>query len=535
MGFGVMGKKSDKVTSLIEVNEVSQNVSANYSVPEGLTGDVFYHAVENCPVAISITDLNANILYANQAFSQVTAYEQSEVVGKNEAILSNHSTPSIVYETLWARLSQKKPWVGVLVNRRKDNSTYLAELTVAPVKNENGGVTNYLGMHRDVTEVYSLQSQVNSQKATIEAVLNASPSATVLIDSTGKVVLDNLSYKALASDMGVEPVVEIARIIKDQTARDIFDLNQNEPEFEGVEFSISNEPWGERWFSCYGTHISVEDDSIDHFYNQSKQRYVLLVVTEITLNRRREEQARLHALTELVNEEEFIQGMRETYNGAIHQLEKPVNLMAAAVSMLEKKAIDSNHEGGPVLQAMREALRAGQNALVDLTERAPIRVNQMQLPLNINHIIREAVSICSNEFNTYGVDFVWVPSKRLPKVLGYENRLRAMVKQLVENAIESIHSSSTGIRILKITTKAENEFIRIDVEDSGEGIPDEMSSKVFEPFFSTKKQNKEYRGLGLTMVHEIINEHCGMIGMEKNVEGHFVVTVHLPIAANNSC
>jgi len=98
-----------------------------------LSNDVFMKAVDSCPVGISITDLKANILYANQAFNEITGYAENELIGHNESILSNHTTPSLVYQTLWGRLSQKKPWIGVLVNRRKDDSLYLAELTVAPV------------------------------------------------------------------------------------------------------------------------------------------------------------------------------------------------------------------------------------------------------------------------------------------------------------------------------------------------------------------------------------------------------------------
>jgi PAS domain-containing protein len=52
-----------------------------------LSEEVFFQAVEHCSVAISITDLKANILYANRMFTQVTGYAMEEVIGKNESIL----------------------------------------------------------------------------------------------------------------------------------------------------------------------------------------------------------------------------------------------------------------------------------------------------------------------------------------------------------------------------------------------------------------------------------------------------------------
>ncbi|MEJ2646161.1 MAG: PAS domain-containing protein, partial [Gammaproteobacteria bacterium] len=126
---------------------------------------LFYEVVEQSAVAISITDTDANILYANRAFARVTGYPLNDVVGKNESVLSDKVTPPIVYETMWGRLLQQKPWSGVLVNRRKNGERYLAELTIAPVLDAGHRTSHYLGMHRDVTEMHGLENQVRNQKA----------------------------------------------------------------------------------------------------------------------------------------------------------------------------------------------------------------------------------------------------------------------------------------------------------------------------------------------------------------------------------
>ena len=66
------------------------------SLPDG----VFHQAVDQADLAISITDTRANILFANAAFSAVTGYGPDEIVGKNESILSNGTTPRLVYQAL---------------------------------------------------------------------------------------------------------------------------------------------------------------------------------------------------------------------------------------------------------------------------------------------------------------------------------------------------------------------------------------------------------------------------------------------------
>ena len=74
-----------------------------------LPSRLFFEAVEQSPVAISITDAGANILYTNRAFERVTGYSSDEIIGQNESLLSNKTTPRIIYETLWGRIKQPCP------------------------------------------------------------------------------------------------------------------------------------------------------------------------------------------------------------------------------------------------------------------------------------------------------------------------------------------------------------------------------------------------------------------------------------------
>ncbi|HTH40153.1 MAG TPA: PAS domain-containing protein, partial [Rhodocyclaceae bacterium] len=115
---------------------------------EGLLNDkVFLHAVEQADIAISITDPHAQIIYVNPTFSRVTGYAPNEAVGHNESILSNKTTPPSVYKSLWLSISRGKSWTGRLINRRKNGTRYLAELTITPVTDDNGVIVNYLGLH----------------------------------------------------------------------------------------------------------------------------------------------------------------------------------------------------------------------------------------------------------------------------------------------------------------------------------------------------------------------------------------------------
>jgi|GEM_PF-1351109 len=109
-------------------------------------------AVEQSPSSIVITDLDANIIYANSAFSKQTGYAIHEVVGKNPNLMSSGKTPRETYEELWEHLKQGKVWKGELINRHKDGNEYVEAVMISPVRDHNGKVTNYLEIKEDVTD-----------------------------------------------------------------------------------------------------------------------------------------------------------------------------------------------------------------------------------------------------------------------------------------------------------------------------------------------------------------------------------------------
>lgn len=124
---------------------------ASTSPPAALPAEIFRLVVEHSDAAISITDREANILYANPAFSRITGYPPDEILGRNEAMLSAHKTPRSVYADLWQTIRAGRSWRGELENRRRDGSEYLADITISPVFDANGQLTHYLAMHRDIT------------------------------------------------------------------------------------------------------------------------------------------------------------------------------------------------------------------------------------------------------------------------------------------------------------------------------------------------------------------------------------------------
>jgi len=501
-------------------------------VPEILP-HVFQQTVDQADVAISITDDHANILYVNPAFTRVTGYAASEVIGRNESTLSNKTTPPKVYAAMWRKISNGEPWEGRLVNRRQDGTRYLADLTITPVRDAQGVTVNFLGMHRDITGLHELECRVRNQKALIESVVDAAPVLIALLDPQGKVVLDNHEYKKLMGDLGMsEPAelmlagsgVKLGGVDGGMPAEDPA-RRSGDFVFHDREVRIEREGWhSPRWFSCSGITVREDDAAADSFFARQQVSYLLLVAKEITGLRMEQEKSRMAALQAVLAEENRITGLRESLSAAIYQIEGPINVIASAVAMLNRR-----NQNDPMSAALAEAVQAGQAALDNLRQEIPAAPREERSSLSLNEVLRDVLQLSTGALLSAGVTVQWQAEATLPALIGYPNRLRSMFKALIDNALEAMNTKGWRERELHVTTRTLSGGIEVLIDDSGPGIAPELRLRVFEPFFSTKKGGSRHLGTGLSSAQQVVVDHGGLIEVDTTQRKGCRIRVSFPI------
>src|SRR5690606_1576705 len=174
---------------------------------------------------------------------------------------------------------------------------------------------------------------------------------------------------------------------------------------------------------------------------------------------------------------------------------------------------------------------AGTSALDSLMASMPVRVEEPKLPVNINQLIREVITLSTDRLLSQGIVVEWSPALRLPWVMGRESRLRSLLKQLIDNAIDAMSARAISHRELLVRTHAEKDIVKIEVIDSGPGIAADLAVKVFEPFFSTKPPSTGCRGMGLPMVQEIVMEHAGTVHIDVAHKPGCRIVVELPFSS----
>lgn len=487
---------------------------------------LYFETVEQSPVAISITDPKANILYANAAFEALTGYRRDEVLGKNESILSSNATPDSIYHQLWRTIQRKHAWTGTLVNRRKSGEDYIAELTIAPVLESDGRVAYFLGMHRDVTREHELAAALRQQKTRIETVLDAAPTLIVLLDLDGRIILDNMEYKKLFGDLrGREPVMLLRAALREQAGFDLLERAAQRRAFKDIEISLEMPSGGPRWFSCSGTTVNEQDASARNYFGHDGggDARLLLLANDVTARHREIERAHLEHLRARLAEQQLAQGMREALAAASYQIQVPLNLMRAATTMFAG--------GGGSIDALAgmlgEITQASEQALATLQAALPPEVVEPGVSVNVNELLRHVLALETDALLAAGVVVDWQPALVLPELTGRKNELRSLFKNLIDNALLALREAGRAHREMKIVTRALGDAIEVIIEDNGPGVPKADRYKAFEPFFIGWRNRRGRAGMGLPMAQEIVNQHGGSIEIDPDFQDGCRVRVTL--------
>ncbi|HID54747.1 MAG TPA: PAS domain S-box protein [Anaerolineae bacterium] len=129
-------------------------------------------ALQSAANGITITDEKGKILWVNKAFTQLTQYSPEKVIGKNMNILKSGVHEPAYYQDLWETISSGNVWQGEIVNRRKDGSLYVEEMTITPVKATGKEITHFIAVKQDISERKEKEDQIEKNQKTREA-LNA--------------------------------------------------------------------------------------------------------------------------------------------------------------------------------------------------------------------------------------------------------------------------------------------------------------------------------------------------------------------------
>ena len=131
------------------------------------SGELFRLIVERNSIGMLLTDVNGNIVHANECSLAASGYSLNEVIGKNPRMFSAGDTPRDVYEVMWSTIRAGRIWHGELTNRRKNGEICSEIITIAPIRDAAGEITHFCAT-REENLFGNIQSLLGGTVATVD-------------------------------------------------------------------------------------------------------------------------------------------------------------------------------------------------------------------------------------------------------------------------------------------------------------------------------------------------------------------------------
>jgi signal transduction histidine kinase len=151
---------------------------------------------------------------------------------------------------------------------------------------------------------------------------------------------------------------------------------------------------------------------------------------------------------------------------------------------------------------------------------------------DLNQVVRRAVDMVRYDRRANGSEVHYELSEALPEIVAVEDELTQVCINLALNAFDAMGANPQNRpRRLTVRSSVAGPRIRIEFADTGPGVPHEVRSKLFQPFFTTKEAGRG-SGLGLSVSYRILQEHQGVLKLEDQGPPGAVFAFELPVGRN---
>jgi PAS domain S-box-containing protein len=293
-----------------------------------------------------------------------------------------------------------------------------------------------------------------------------------------------------------------------------------------------------------GTHMNTEvHGTVIHIKGK---KHLLAIIRDVT--ERKQAQEAMIRTEKMMTIAGLAAGMAHEINNPLAGILQGIQVILGRISPDSPANREAAEECGTTIEAVRAYFenRKLLNFLIaakDAGERAAIIVENMLnfsrlgespfIPVDIGELIDNTVALAENEydlkkkFDFRKINIVRHYTADLPKVPCEAPKIQQVIFNLLKNAAQAMYVSEEPCITLR--TKKEGDMVRIDVEDNGPGIPEEVRRRIFEPFFTTKGVGTG-TGLGLSVSYFIINEnHGGTMEVQANPGHGTTFIIRLPL------
>lgn len=494
----LLDDQGDRIGALSISRDISGDVKAR--------GQAQYLAglAQQSELALISTDREGVITSVNRAAELLFGYDADEMLGKPIRILYSPKNPRSKINSLMRQIEAGRGYIAQLYRRRKDGSEFLTGLSTAPLYDEAGELTGFLGIGRDITEEADAQEQLSY---TAELV-NRAHFCILSTDRDGIIRSINPAGERMYGYSAQEMIGRDRSILYQgiQLTPEKFRLLQKKmKKREGWVTELENVRKDGQVFPVRLATAYLDDE-------EGKRKGAVSIAQDIT------EEVKLR---EQIIEAEKLVSLGQAAAGIAHEINNPLNaLLNIAHILAQEKCLRQEPEKAQLLVDLKaEINRLGQltTDFMQFARPRPIVKEEVDL----NQVIREAARLfrLDREFSE-GITYI-LKLEDLDPLPADPNQIKQVIINIVRNAVQAMK----GRGEVTISSFQTDEKVGFIIRDQGPGIPEEIRERLWEPFYSNKKQGS---GLGMSICRQIVNQHQGEIGVESESGVGTEITVCFP-------
>jgi len=220
---------------------------------------------------------------------------------------------------------------------------------------------------------------------------------------------------------------------------------------------------------------------------------------------------------------------REVARRIAHEIKNPLTPIQLSAQRLRRRYLDKINDDPEVFDECTRLIVTQveeMKRLVDEFSAFAKMPSSMPVPDNLNEVLTDAVALYKQAHPD--IEYILETDETLTGVEIDRSQMSRAITNLLENATVALKESDVPVKTITAKTSYNRDirFARLEIMDSGPGIPEKVKERIFEPYFSTKRTGT---GLGLAIVKSIVTDHNGFIRVRDNKPNGTIITIELPV------
>lgn len=487
-----------------------------------LTAEFLEQVLESMEGGVLTVDREGRITSFNSSASGITEFSKEEALGQDccEILRSEICEDACPLEEV---LKTGKPIFNYeVILKSKTGQKVPVNITTSPLLSRDQKIIGAVENFRDLTKHKGLWGRLREERNRAQQYLNIAGVIIVAINEKGIVTLINkkgcdvIGYNE-EEIVGINWFDLCVPENEREERKDIFTrvMSGERKEAEDYENFIVTKSGEHRFIAWHNTTLYDERGSIIGTLSSGND------ITE-----------RKQAELELIRTEKLA-SLGQLAASVAHEVNNPLAGILVYVTLLLKKydqnSLQAEGTQTQLLKMKKELERTSRiiKNLLDFSRQSEPNIR----PVELNSVVEAALQLVGHQISLENIELVKNLEPELPTVMADFDKMQQVLINIILNANQAMPEGGT----LTISTSAVREtlldkeiknVVRINITDTGVGIAKENLDKLFTPFFTTKAKGKGV-GLGLPVVHGIIEQHKGKIVVQSEIGKGTAFTIYL--------